>query len=177
MNLSVRALNEQDIAPLTDYWLHAEASFLEGMGVDLSKMPSREQWEASLKEQLSQSIPDKKSYCIIWEVDGVAVGHSNINKIQYGKEAFMHLHLWQTALRQKGIGLELVKMTLPFFFENYELETLFCEPYAQNPAPNKTMEKLGFEFQRTYVTTPGWLNFEQPVNLWALTRQRYLSLR
>jgi hypothetical protein len=45
---------------------------------------------------------------------------------------------------------------------------LYCEPYALNPAPNKTLEKLGFKFLKTYTTIPGWINFEQEVNLWEL---------
>lgn len=175
-NLTVRELESKDIDAIIEYWLGADPDFLLGMGVDLSKMPSRELWESSLNEQLSQAIPDKKSYCIIWQLDGKAVGHSNINKIQFGEEAFMHLHLWRSDIRQKGMGAALVKMTLPYFFENYSLKTLYCEPYALNPAPNKTLEKLGFRFVKEYVTTPGWLNFEQPVNLWELTRDRFLNL-
>lgn len=174
--LSVRELEPKDIEFIIQYWLGADPAFLEGMGVDLSKMPSREAWESSLKEQLSQAIPDKKSYCIIWQVDGVAVGHSNINKIRFGEEAFMHLHLWRSDIRHKGMGAALVKMTLPYFFENYALKNLYCEPYALNPAPNKTLPKLGFQIVKTYVTTPGWLNFEQPVNLWELSRDQFLNL-
>lgn len=175
-SLTVSELSEAEIPQIIQYWLNAEPDFLKNMGVDLAKMPTQQQWEQSLMEQLSQAIPDKKSYCIIWQVDGQAVGHSNINKIQFGKEAFMHLHLWRSDIRQKGLGEALVKMTLPFFFQNYGLETLYCEPYALNPAPNKTLEKVGFQFVKTYITTPGWLNFEQPVNLWELTRERFLRL-
>lgn len=174
--LSVRPLSESDIPLIIQYWLEADADFLKGMGVDLTKMPLQEAWELSLQEQLSQAIPDKKSYCIIWEIDGQPVGHCNINKIQFGREAFMHLHLWRSEFRQKGAGTALVKMSLPFFFDNYQLETLYCEPYALNPAPNKTLEKVGFQWVKEYVTTPGWLNFEQSVQLWALSRARYQNL-
>ena len=174
--LTVRELSEPDITHITRYWLESPPAFLEGMGVDLTKMPSQEQWKNALMEQLSQSIPEKKSYCIIWELDGIPVGPSNINKIQVGLEAFMHLHLWQPDIRQKGMGAALVRMTLPFFFEHYQLQTLYCEPYALNPAPNKTLERIGFQFIKEYVTTPGWLNFEQPVKLWALSRDQFLGL-
>ncbi len=174
--LSIRTLSEPDIALIIQYWLGADPVFLEGMGVDLSKMPSQAQWKNSLTEQLSQSIPEKKSYCMIWLVDDQAVGHSNINQIQFGKEAYMHLHLWRSDIRQKGLGTALAKLTLPAFFEQYKLDTLYCEPYALNPAPNKTLQKVGFQFVKEYITTPGMLNFEQPVNRWELSRERFLSL-
>lgn len=174
--LTVRELTEPDIQLITDYWLGSPPEFLQNMGVDLAKMPSPDMWRNALMEQLSQAIPDKKSYCIIWEKDGQAIGHSNINKIVFGVEAYMHLHLWESDKRQKGMGTTLIQLSLPYFFENYHLKTLYCEPYALNPAPNKTLEKVGFQFVRAYVTTPGWLNFEQPVHLWELSRESYLSL-
>jgi len=73
----------------------------------------------------------------------------------------MHLHLWNAASRKKGIGSQLVKMSLKYFFENLKLKRLFCEPYALNPAPNKTLEKTGFDFVKEYITIPGAFNFEQ----------------
>jgi RimJ/RimL family protein N-acetyltransferase len=175
-HISVREITNQDIEPLTNYWMNAEKDFLEGMGVDVTKMPAREEWEKMLNEQLSQSIEQKKSYCIIWLVDNKPVGHSNINKIIFGEEAYMHLHLWTTGTRQKGLGTTFVKLTLPYYFENFRLKTLYCEPYALNPAPNKILEKTGFEFVKEHITTPGWLNFEQRANLWKMSLERFLNL-
>jgi hypothetical protein len=56
------------------------------------------------------------------------------------------------------------------------LKKLFCEPYALNPAPNKTLEKIGFEFVKEYITTPGWINFEQPVKLWMMDFEKFKTL-
>ncbi|PRY10957.1 RimJ/RimL family protein N-acetyltransferase [Pontibacter ummariensis] len=168
-NLSVRELQEQDITPITRYWLSADSTYLKGMGADINKMPTEDEWAAMLLEQLRTPITEKKSYGIIWEVDGQAVGHSNVNKIVFGEEAYMHLHLWNAGTRKQGNGTALIKLTLPYFFHNLKLKTLYCEPYALNPAPNKTLEKVGFAFVDSYVTTPGWINFEQEVNLWKLS--------
>ena len=174
--LSVREMQETDIPLIIGYWMEADPSFLEGMGVDLGKLPSKEEWMKMLGQQLEQSYEEKKSYCMIWLVNGEAVGHSNVNKIIYGDEAYMHLHLWNTGERKKGFGVELVKKTLPYFFENLGLKKLLCEPYSLNPAPNKTLEKIGFTFIKQYVTTPGWINFEQPVNRWELSLESYKML-
>ena len=167
-NLSVRKIQKVDIDHIISYWLDSNTEFMKGMGVDLSKIPNREQWGEMLSEQLSQAYEEKKSYCIIWLVDDIPVDHSNVNKIVFGKEAFMHLHLWKSDIRTKGFGLQFVKLTLPYFFKNLKLETLYCEPYSLNPAPNKTLDKAGFTFLRSYTCIPGWLNFEQEVNLWEM---------
>lgn len=174
-HLSVREIQQEDIEAIKDYWLHAEPAFLTGMGVDLNKMLTAEQWEEILTEQIKQPYSEKKSYCTMWLVDDKAIGHSNVNKIIFGQEAFMHLHIWRDEHRQKGIGTDLVKLSLALFFKNLNLEKISCEPYALNPAPNKTLKKLGFEFVKTYTTIPGFLNFEQPVNLWELSYEKYKS--
>lgn len=175
--LSVRELCKDDIEPLTQYWLNANGAFLKNMGVDVNKMPSKDEWISMLTGQLNTPLKQKQSYCIIWLLNDVAVGHSNINKIKFGNEAYMHLHMWQSNRRQHGLGTALVRLTIPHFFNKYNLQKLCCEPYALNAAPNKTLAKAGFAFIKTYTTTPGWLNFEQPVNLWEMTYEKFKALQ
>lgn len=176
MNLSVREISLSDIDSLCNYWLLSSSEHLVGMGVDLNKLPTRDNLSLMLKQQIYKPIKDKNSYALIWEIDNTAIGHTNINQIEFGKRASMHLHLWNTKNRKKGIGSTLVKKSLPFFFKNYQLEYLDCEPYARNPAPNKILENIGFQFIKKHTTIPGSLNFEQEVNLWRLTRERFQKL-
>lgn len=107
--LSVKEIEGKDIEPLLDYWFTASDEFLLGMGVDLTKMPTRGEFKKMLMQQLEQDYPEKQSYCIIWQANGKSIGHSNVGKITYGEEAYMHLHLWKTDVRKKGVGTELVK--------------------------------------------------------------------
>ncbi|CAN5724849.1 hypothetical protein BH11BAC4_BH11BAC4_27010 [soil metagenome] len=174
--LSVRELQASDIDLITQYWLNADPAFLTSMGVDVAKMPGAEEWKQMLSAQLTVPYQEKRSYGIIWEENGMPVGHSNVTPIAFGEEGFMHLHLWNGALRKKGTGTALVKMTIPVFFKNLQLKKLFSEPYALNPAPNKTLSKAGFEFVNEYITTPGYLNFEQPVKRWELSYERFKKL-
>lgn len=130
-----------------------------------------------LAEQLNQSYKEKGSYCIVWLLNGEPVGHSNVNKIKFGEDAYMHLHMWKRDIRKKGLGAEMVKLALPYFFENLQLKKIYCEPYALNPAPDKTMEKVGFSFVKEHLSVPGSLNFEQQTKLWELTFDNYRNLK
>ena len=65
--LSVREIQQSDIKLITQYWLTADPAFLTGMGVDLTKMPAKEEWTTMLSEQLTQAYSEKKSYCTIWQ--------------------------------------------------------------------------------------------------------------
>lgn len=140
------------------------------MGVDLNKMPGREQWMQLLQEQLNASYEQKHSYCMIREADGKPIGQSNVNRIIFGEEAYMHLHIWYASTRRMRLGSELIKMALPYFFKNLQLKKICCEPYPLNPAPNKSLARAGFESTREYITVPGALNFEQPVYHWEINR-------
>jgi RimJ/RimL family protein N-acetyltransferase len=144
---------------IVDYFVNADAKFLDGMGVDPKKLPARELWLGSLEENHSKPINERTIYSVIWHVDGKAIGHSNINKIIFGEEAFMHLHMWKPDTRNRGLGIELIRQSIPFYFHEFKLKNLYCEPYALNPAPNKTMKKIGFDFIKEYETIPGLISF------------------
>ena len=172
-NISVREINKNDVDLLADYWFKSDSEYLNRMGAEKEPLPTRPQMIEMLFEQISLPIENKSSYALIWELDGKQIGHSNVNNIVYGMEATMHLHLWKSDNRKRGIGTKLVKKSLHYYFNNLKLNTLICEPYALNPAPNKTLKKVGFDFIKRYRTIPGSLNFEQEVNRWELNKERY----
>jgi len=168
--LHVRELRSFDIPNICDYWLRADPEFLQNMGVDLKKLPTEQQLSTMLTQAIELPYEEKPSYATIWCVDGKAVGHCNETDIQFGKEALMHLHMWKGTTRRKGMGAALLKRSVPFFFTHLQLKQLISEPYVLNEAPNRTLPKAGFVFEKEYVTTPGSLSFEQGVKRWVLKR-------
>lgn len=128
-----------------------------------------------MARQVALPYNEKKAYALIWEADGKAIGHTNVNPINYGKEAYMHIHIWYEEERKKGYGLNLINMSLPYYFKNLNLERVLCEPYALNAAPNKTLEKAGFSFVKEYITIPGSITFEQPVKQWKMLRHKIIT--
>lgn len=168
--LSVRELEEKDITLVADYWFTATPDYLEGMGVDIDRLPTREQFSGMLQTQLALPYPEKKAYALIWELNGEPVGHSNLNPVTYRDHGFMHLHIWKPEVRKMGFGLELVKLSLPYYFNKMAVNKICCEPYALNPAPNQLLANAGFTFIREYITTPGTITFEQPVKRWEILK-------
>ncbi len=172
-NLSIRHAKKSDFTNILDYFLTADEDLLLAMGVDVKKLPSKEEWLGVLIEEFEKSTDKRSLFYVIWEQATKAIGHSNINQIVYGEEAHFHLHLWNSATREKGMGLAFIKMTIPIYFKVFKLKKLYCEPYAFNPAPNKILEKLGFEFIEQYSTIPGSINLYQPVNKWCLNLKKF----
>ncbi len=174
--LSVRELRESDIELIANYWTRSDPSHLIGMGVDLTKVPSRSDLIAALCAQLSLPLEGRQSYCTIWQMDSIPLGHCNVNKIRFGRDAFLHLHIWHPDRRRRGLGAVLVRQSLWYFFDRLALQDVYCEPFALNPAPNAVLAKAGFAFVKQYTTVPGAINFEQPVNRWHMSRSAFEAL-
>ena len=160
-----------DIELVIDYFVNADTDFLRGMGADKDKLPSKTVWIQNLKNELEKPISDKEYYYLIWLIDNLPIGHSNINKIVYGKFAHMHLHMWNSPIRRKGLGLRFVELSIPYYFKKFKLEKLICEPYANNIGPNKLLKKAGFNFIKEYDTVPGIINIYQSVNRYEMKRR------
>jgi RimJ/RimL family protein N-acetyltransferase len=139
---SVRLMQAADIDAITNYWLSADAAFLSGMGVALQLLPTRNQLSQMLQHQLQLPVEQRQSFCVIWELDGRAAGHCNTNPTDFGKEAAMHLHLWDSSLRRQGLGIQWLRMSIPLFFEHLKLQTLYSEPYALNAARTGRWSRL-----------------------------------
>lgn len=175
MRCRVREMTLDESRLMIRYFCEADADFLDGMGVDPAKMPSQEAWFALLEEDFARPLSQRDFYYLVWEVDGAPVGHCNINKIETGHQASMHLHIWEAKNRLSGRAPQLVQESVEYFFERFDLQQLYCEPHALNPAPNRTLPKAGFRLLKTYETMPGWITFLQPVNHWVLDRQTALA--
>lgn len=173
VDYTVRALDVSDVDLVTSYFLDADKAYLRNMGIDPAKLPSAEIWQRLIVEDLARPSSDKLFYFLVWEIDGTPIGHANINRIALGVEAYMHLHVWRPRLRGHGHGTQFVRASLRPFFETFDLKSLFCEPYALNESPNRTLAKAGFTFIKAYKPPPGWINFPQTVNRWGMSREAW----
>lgn len=107
---------------------------------------------------------EKERGYLAWACDGIPIGHASINKIRFGEEAFIHLHLWSAPRRRAGLGTILFQLSAERFARDFELRRLYCEPYVENPGPNRVLPRAGFRFVKRYRTVPGPLNYEQDVD-------------
>jgi len=169
-------MNKEDIHDIIDYWHSSSDSYLESMGVDLSKLPSPKDLLNYLESQAELPLSEKTSFALIWWSDGKKIGHCNLNQIVFGEQAQLHLHIWDSSIRKKGIGSKLILKSLESFFGNMKLKKIYCEPYALNDAPNRTLKKVGFTFVKKHTTIPGSINFEQEVNQWEMTFEKFKEL-
>jgi RimJ/RimL family protein N-acetyltransferase len=173
MIATVRDLRGEEAGLVVDYFLSASSADLARMGIDPAKLPEAAAWSARIREDLARPLGARRWHFVLWQIDGAPIGHSNIGDIEPGKSGLMHLHIWTPERRGRGVGRTLVLASVRRYFEVLALDVIYCQPNAFNVAPNRALHRAGFEYLETYETTPGWLNFHQPVTRWALTRRSF----
>lgn len=178
MRLTVRPFESAvEYRRMIDYFLDGGDDFLLGMGVDLAKLPEREDWLQAALADHARPDHDKRRFYVAWLRGDEQVGHSSISHIQPHEVAHVHLHLWRPELRRNGLGSKLVARSLDVYFERFALQRIASEPFADNSAPNRALKKLGFRFLKRYRTVPSGIASEQEVHRWEITRAEWAARR
>ena len=166
----VRPMRLEEVGIRIDYFHAASDEYLVRLGADRARMPSRDAWRAYYAEDFARPLAERETYNLIWEVDGRAIGFSSVDHIDFGEEAFMHLHITREPERRRGLGTELVRLSVAEYFRTLELQRLYCQPNAFNVAPNRALQRAGFRYVFTKEMQPSMLNFPQPITRWVLER-------
>jgi RimJ/RimL family protein N-acetyltransferase len=170
MALTVREMMSSEVNIIIQYFQDSTPEHLETLGVDPSRLPPAQSWRERLQRECTLPIEQRTMMLVIWLSDDQPVGFSTSDKIRYGEQANMHLHVTEPERRHQGTGVECVRRSADIYFERLQLKRLFCEPNAFNVPPNRTLQKAGFKYLKTHMTVPGPLNFHQAVTRWVMER-------
>ena len=170
MTLVVREMMPSEADVIIEYFLRATPEYLEILGVDPSRLPAPQSWRERFERESARPIEQRGWIAVIWLLGDQPVGFSTSDKITFGEQANMHLHVIDPERRNRGIGAECVRRSADFYFERLKLKRLFCEPNAFNVAPNRALQKAGFKYLKTHMTVPGPLNYHQAVTRWVIER-------
>jgi RimJ/RimL family protein N-acetyltransferase len=170
MTLTVREMTAAETDLIVEYFLGSTPEHLEMLGVDPTRFPPAASWRERLRREIALPIEQRSLVLVLWLSDDQPIGFSTSDKIVYGEQANMHLHVIDPGRRHQGAGAECVRRSVDLYFEKLQLKRLFCEPHAFNVAPNRTLQKAGFKYLKTHMTVPGPLNFHQAVTRWVIER-------
>ena len=168
--LVVRELQLADVDLRINYFHDSTDEYLEILGVDRARLPTREAWRAFYEEDDARPLSERLHYGVIWELDGETVGFSSSDQIEIGRQAFMHLHVTDPSRRQAGLGARFVGLSARHYFEVLQLQRLFSEPHALNVAPNRALQRAGFRYVSSQEGRPGPINRWQVSTRWVLER-------
>lgn len=163
-------LEEVDVR--IDYFHDASDEYLLKLGVERALLPDRDAWRAYYEKDFARPLAQRDTYNLAWELDDRIVGFSSVDHIEFGEQAFMHLHIVEEPERRSGLGTEFVQLSVEEYFRVLKLRRLFCQPNAYNVAPNRTLQRIGFRYVFTEEMQPSTINFVQPITRWVLERTR-----
>jgi RimJ/RimL family protein N-acetyltransferase len=170
MTLTVREMVSSEVDVVIEYFQNSTPEHLELLGVDPTRLPPLESWRERMRHECTLPIDQRARLLVVWLSGDRPVGFSIADKIAFGEQANMHLHVTDAERRHQGIGLECVRRSIDIYFDRLKLKRLFCEPNAFNVAPNRTLQKAGFKYLKTHMTVPGPFNFHQAVTRWVMER-------
>ena len=170
MALAVREMTGAETDLIVDYFLNASPEHLEMLGVDPTRFPPAAIWRERMRRECTLPIEQRAMLLVVWLSDDQPFGFSTSDKIVFGEQANMHLHVLEPDRRNRGSGTECVRRSVELYFDRLKLKRLFCEPHAFNVAPNRTLQKAGFKYLKTHMTVPGPLNYHQAVTRWVIER-------
>ena len=166
--IAVREMTPDDVRIRIDYFHNASDEFLEMLGVDRSRLPSRGEWHREFKADYGLPTAERQSFGLMWLIAPEVVGFGTLDRIEFGEQARMHLHVIEPHRRNRGFGALFVQRSAHVFCETFNLRRLYCEPNALNVAPNRTLQAAGFRYQFSHFGTPGPINFPQVTTRWML---------
>jgi RimJ/RimL family protein N-acetyltransferase len=168
----VRPMRLDEVDVRIDYFHDASDEYLTHLGIDRALLPSRAAWRSYYEEDFARPVAERETYNLAWELDGRIVGFSSVDHIEFGEQAFMHLHIVEEPRRRVGLGTEFVRLSVEEYFRALALRRIFCQPNAYNVAPNRTLQRIGFRYVFTEEMQPSIINFPQPITRWVLERPR-----
>lgn len=159
-----------DVNIRINYFHDASDDHLRTLGVDRTLLPTKEDWRESYRQDYARPIEQRVNFSLIWELDGGTIGFSSTDRIDFGNEAFMHLHILKVPLRHQGLGIEFVRLSVAKYLDVLQLRRLYCEPNALNVAPNRTLQGAGFRYVFSHEAQPSSMNFVQISTRWVIER-------
>jgi RimJ/RimL family protein N-acetyltransferase len=170
MDLSVRPLAAEDFDCFINYWLRLSDAEIERMGVAVDRVPSATQMRSDLEGTLTAQNNAVHSFVLAWCADGQAIGHSSLKDIVPGNSGSIHLHMWRADLRGKGHGAHLFCLAALDLYGRFKLKRMVCEPKADNPSPNRLLQRIGFPLISTRIGRSSELSVICKLNTYDIMR-------
>src|ERR1700758_80977 len=177
--LTVRPLASEDLDGYIAYFTRPSKADAERMGLAIDRVPSATRLRSELEAIITAPLDRLRTFVLAWCLDGKTIGHSSLKDIVPGDFGSIHLHMWRADLRGKGYGPRLLCLAVLDFYKRFKLQRIICEPKADNPMPNRMLQKIGFPLLLTRVGVSSELSIVCKLNRYEISRdiaERYLRM-
>lgn len=156
-----------DINEILDYYYNPTPSTLESIGVKAFNLPPIQQFTDWLAQCANSNDKEKTAYICLIKSQGKNIGHVVLGRLQFGKEAIFHIHIWQEHHRKTGVGKLIFPQIMQIAFIRFALKQLIIDVPISNIAAQKLIEKFA-------VLTPEQIIFDEKSLVAGKKAYRYL---
>ena len=145
MALSVREMRFDESDLIIDYFHQSTPEHLEMMGVDPSRLPTPQAWRERFEQDFSRPLDQRMGLLVIWLSDDEPIGFSTCRQDRLRRSG-QNAPAYRRPRRVGGAvrASECVRQSVELYFDRLKLRRLVHEPNAFNIAPNRTLQKAGF---------------------------------
>lgn len=171
--VSVRDISEKEISSVLNYWFHSPPGFIEGIGVDMAKMPQESDMKKNLTQKIleNKKLPTSKLNALAIVCDGQAIGFHTISPLIENDHGIFHAHIWDPAYRGQGIGKQSYPQACQIFIERFHLKRILFKTPIFNIAAVRTKESLGIRCIGEEIIGFGIIKENTLAKVFELTRQ------
>jgi RimJ/RimL family protein N-acetyltransferase len=169
--ISVRDLSIDEIPSVLNYWFHSPLGFIEGIGVDLGKMPKETDMRNNLilKIQENEKLASSKLNALAILCNDRPIGFHTINPLIDNDYGIFHAHIWEPRFRRQGIGMQSYPLACGIFMERFNLNRIVFKTPIRNIGAIRTKEKLGIRCIGEELIGFGIIKDNTPAKVFELT--------
>ena len=164
-----RDLAPADLCRIADYWITADAAFLERLGVDASRFGGAEGIIARFERAIPTGDQEQPRLAFAFDVDGEMVGYTNLNRYSL-TENYSHWHIINPQWRESGLSTHLYPHRLQTYFSCVPIERLTHQTRPENVGVNRLLDRFVSVAETRFVEKPDGLSLPGIFNLRYVTR-------
>jgi len=173
MEIVIRDLEESDVPALVEYWHGSTPDYLYSIGVDLSKLTTREETRQRLLASLEAAGKRSRITLVVAAAGGKPLAYSNANLGADGV-GYVHAHVLDPALRRLGFASTAFLGVLSTFCTHFGIEKLVFQTSPENEAINRLVQRFGFVPRQVHLEQPDGMARPGLFNVYEVPRQALL---
>ena len=165
----IRDIEKADVETLVSYWHDTDPAYISSLGVDLTKLASRDLTRARFLSSLPGAPQPPERATFVVTGDGQLVAYTNLN-FKSMDEVYVHVHTVVRSSLAKALVYAYFPDMIRIFFDCFPITQLTMQTSPENHNINRFLAKFGLAGRRVYLATPDGMARPGDFNVYQIPR-------
>lgn len=165
----LRDIEESDVETLVSYWHETDPAYLASIGVDLTKLASRDVTRTRFLSSLPRAQQPRERATFVVTCDGHLVAYSNLN-FKSMDEVYAHVHTVVRSSLAKALVYAYFPEMIKIFFNCFPIPRITMQTSPANQNINRFLAKFGLAPQRVHLAMPDGMARPGDFNVYEIPR-------